>query len=71
MNNKYIVKIGAVESDITLVETVPTLEKLIEAPDVYAAHKKGYFECYQGQEILVITDMHKNILYTIKDGFIQ
>ncbi len=71
MNNKYIVKIGAVESDATLVESVPTLEKLIEAPDVYAAHKKGYFECYQGQEILAITDTQNRILYTLKDGFKQ
>ena len=71
MNNKYIVKIGAVESDITLVESVPTLEKLVEAPDIYAAHKKGFLECYQGQEVLVITDTRKNVLYTLKDGFIR
>jgi hypothetical protein len=69
--NKYIVKIGAVESDVTLVESVPTIEKLVEASDIYAAHKKGFFDCYPGQEVLVITDTQKNVLYTFKDGFKQ
>lgn len=69
--NKYIVKIGAVESEATLVESVPTIEKLVEAVNIYAAHKKGFFDCYQGQEVLIITDTAKNVLYTIKDGFRQ
>lgn len=71
MKNKYIVQIGSADSDVNLVESVPSTEKLIEAEDKYAAHKRAYFDCYLGQEVLCIKDQNNKILYTLKDGFIK
>ena len=69
MNNQFIVLIGPGTNDLTL-ETVATVEKLVEAKDVYLAHKKALInECGDRQEVLQIKDPKGKILYTIKEGF--
>ena len=66
---KFIAKIGSPESEVSLLETVPTTDKLVEARDVFEAHKKAFLDCCEGQEVLTITDTNKNTLYTLRDGF--
>jgi hypothetical protein len=75
MNTKFVVKIGGSDSDVTLIETVPSLEKLIEARDVFDCHKKAYFDCYPGQDVLYIKEVNNGIVgktvFTLAGGFIK
>lgn len=70
-NSKFIVQIGAADSSESLVETVPSSEKLVEARDVFDAHKKAFFDCFPGQEVLTIKGLDNKVLYTLKGGFIK
>lgn len=69
MNQKFIVHIGSQDSETSLVESVPSSEKLVEARDVYECHKKAFLDCYQGQEVLSIKNVNGVVLYTVRDGF--
>ncbi len=71
MTKKFIVQIGSADSDSILIQTVPATEKLVEAADVYVAHKKAYIDCNPGQEVLAIKSQVGTVLYTLKDGFIK
>jgi predicted secreted protein len=66
---KFVAEIGSIDSEVSL--TTATKIVLIEARDVYGAHKHAYMqECNPGQEVLSIKAAGtETVLYTLKEGF--